>query len=225
MASSVPGQWLGVGGLEHQFDDALFAGGDIGLAVDDGAVVHERGEGDVLVGGGEDFATGGEDLRRHLHGLGEVAGDVGERGHEQVAEAVTLEIALVEAVLEEPGEQVLVFGERDHAVANVAGGKHFEVFAKAAGGASVVGDGDDGGEVGDGAGGVLAARTGERGRAGRGCDVALEAAQQRREPGASADGDDPQAANGEGTGEFVMGLRGDGGPRLRRWNCLRWGTR
>ena len=41
------------------------------------------------------------------------------------------------------------FAEGDHAVAQVAGGKHVEVFAQAAGGATIVGDGDDGGEVGD----------------------------------------------------------------------------
>ena len=87
-----------------------------------------------------------------LHGLGEVSGDAGERGDEEVAEAVAFEVALREAVLEELGEQVLVLGERDHAVADVAGGKHVEVFAQAAGGAAVVGDGDDGGELADEAG-------------------------------------------------------------------------
>ena len=146
------GEGLGVGGVEHEFDDAVRAGGDVGFAVDDGAVVHARGEGDVGVGGGVDAAAGGENLRGHLHGLGEVAGDVGESGDEEVAEAVAFEVALVEAVLEEAGEQVLVLGERDHAVADVAWGKHLEVFAEAAGGAAVVGDGDDGGEVADDAG-------------------------------------------------------------------------
>ena len=119
----------------------------------------------------------------------------GERGDEEVAEAVALEVALVEAVLEEPGEQVLVFGEGDHAVADVAGGKHLEVFAEAAGGAAVVGDGDDGGEVADEAGSVVRRRgVAERRRASlAGCgDVALEAAQQGGEAGAAADGDDAQ---------------------------------
>ena len=130
----------------------LLAGGDAGLAVDEGAVVHARGEGDVGVGGGEDAAAGGEDLRGHLDGLGEVSGDVGEGGDEEVAEAVAFELALVEAELEELGEEVLVLGEGDHAVADVAGGEHLEVFAETAGGAAVVGDGDDGGEVADDAG-------------------------------------------------------------------------
>ena len=152
MASRVLGQGLGVGGVEHELDDALLAGGDVGLAVDEGAVVHAGGEGDVGVGGGEDAAAGGEDLRGHLDGLGEVSGDVGERGDEEVAEAVAFELALVEAELEELGEEVLVLGEGDHAVADVAGREHLEVFAETAGGAAVVGDGDDGGEVADDAG-------------------------------------------------------------------------
>jgi hypothetical protein len=84
-----------------------------------------------------------------LNGLGEVSGDVGERRDEEVAEAVAFEVALVEAELEEFGEEVFILGERDHAVANISWRKHLEVFSEAAGGASVVGDGDDGGEVTD----------------------------------------------------------------------------
>ena len=59
-----------------------------------------------------------------------------------------------EAVGEELGEQVFFLAEGDHAVAQVAGGKHVEVLAQAAGGAAVVGNGDDGGKVGDLAGNV-----------------------------------------------------------------------
>src|SRR5208283_1349813 len=99
-----------------------------------------------------DAASCGEDLGGHLHVLGEVSGDAGERGEEEIAEAVALEAAMLEAVLEEAGEQELVLGERDHAVADVAGREHVELFAEAAGGATVVGDGDDGGEVADEAG-------------------------------------------------------------------------
>jgi len=110
---------------------------------------------------------------------------------------------------------VLIFGERDHAVADVAGGKHFEVFAETAGGATVVGDGDDGGEVVDEAG-VGAEDGGDAAVEGRGWgrggdavgdvggtaggggsgDVALEAAQEGGEAGASADGDDAEGGWG-----------------------------
>ena len=154
MASRAAGRGLASGRQEHQLDDAVGAGGDAGFAVDQGAIVHARGEGDVAVGGGVDAASGGENLGGHLHGLGEVSGDAGERGEEEVAEAVALQVALVEAVLEEAGEQELILGERDHAVADVAGREHVEFFAETAGGATVVGDGDDGGEVADEAGKV-----------------------------------------------------------------------
>ena len=42
---------------------------------------------------------------------------------------------------------MLVFREGDETVADVSGRKDFQVFADPARGASVVGDGDDGGEV------------------------------------------------------------------------------
>jgi hypothetical protein len=188
------GQREGVGGREHELDDGLFAGCDAGLAMNQRVVVHARGEGGVGGGGGVDAAAGGEDLGAGLDGSGEIAGDSGERGEEEVAEVVALEIAVGEAVLEELGEEVLILGEGDEAVAEVAGGEHVEALAEAAGGAAVVGDGDDGGEFTDEAGDRLggAARAGRRGLrrwVGRGDEV-LEAAQQRRKAGTAADGDD-----------------------------------
>jgi hypothetical protein len=95
-------------------------------------------------------------------------------------------------VLEELGEQMLVLREGDEAVADVAGGKHVEVFAEAAGGATVVGDGDDGGEVADEAGERVAVAEGRN--AGRGGGVALEAAEQRGEASPATDGDDAKLA-------------------------------
>jgi len=65
-------------------------------------------------------------------------------------------------------EEVVLFAEGHHAVAEIAGREHVEVFAEAAGGTTVVSDGDYGGEVGDFAG---------LGGAGRG-DVAPEAAEE-----------------------------------------------
>ncbi len=101
-----------------------------------------------------------------------------------------------EAVLEELREEVLVLGEGDEAVADVAGGKHVEVFAETAGGAAVVGDGDDGGELADEGGEMLERRVGDGGGAsGRG-DEGLESAEERGEAGSAADGDDSKLARG-----------------------------
>ena len=150
------GQRGGVGRVERELDDAAVAGGDVGFAADEGAVVHARGEGGVGGGGGVDAAAGGENLGGELDGLGEVAGDLSEGGDEEVAEAVALEgVAGAEAMVEERARRCFFFAEGDHAVAQVAGGEHVEVFAEAAGGAAVVGDGDDGGEVGDAAAGLV----------------------------------------------------------------------
>jgi len=192
------GKRLGIGGREHEFGDGFFRGCDAGFAVDDGAIVHAGGESGVGGGGGVDAAAGGEDLRRSLDGGGEVPGDSSERGEEEIAEAVTFEIARAEAVLEELGEKMLVLGEGDEAVAEVAGRRQMQVFAETARRATVVGDGDDGGEVADEAGEVFVLRVGLR-SLGRG-DVAFEAAQEGGEAGAAADGDDVELVGGSHRG-------------------------
>ena len=87
------GEGFGVGRMEHELGDAAVGPGDVGFAVDDGAVVHAGGEGDVGVGGGVDAAAGGEDLRRHLDGLGKIAGHAGEGGEKEIAEGVAFELA------------------------------------------------------------------------------------------------------------------------------------
>ena len=181
------GQRVGGGGVEHELVDAELRASDVGFAADDGTIFHAGGEGDVGGGGGVDAAAGGEDVGGGLDGLGEVSGDVGEGGEEEIAEGVAFEVTLLEAVLEEAGEEVLVFGESDHAVADVAGGKHFEVFAEAAGGASVVGNGDYGGEVAD--------EAGEVGQVG-----AAVGGVRGTEPGGGVDG----AASGYGGGDEVL---------------------
>ena len=125
-----------------------------------------------------------------LDGLGEVAGHLGKRGDEEVAEVVAFEVAFVETVAEEAGDEALVFGERHHAVAEVAGGQHIEIPAEPAAGAAIVGDGDHRGEIGDqGLGGRLGKQAGVR-------DTQLEATQEGGEAGSPANGDDAQARGG-----------------------------
>ena len=188
------GERRGVGGGEHELGDGAVGGGDAGFAVDGRAVVHARGDGGVGGGAGIDAAAGGEDLGADLDGLGEVSSDAGEGGEEEIAEAVTFEVAVREAVLEELGEEVFVLGEGDEAVADVAGGKHVEVFAQATRRAAVVGDGDDGGELADEDGELLQGGVGERGGAGGRGDKRLESAKERGEAGAATDGDDSKLA-------------------------------
>ena len=78
-----------------------------------------------------------------------------------------------EAVLHELGHQRLGIGEGGNAVSNVAGRDDPELLAQPPAAPTVVGDGHDGRDIGA---------------------VALQAAQQRREPGPAADGHDPRAA-------------------------------
>ncbi len=104
--------------------------------------------------------------------LVKIAGDAGQGGQEEVAEGMADQAAAVrEAVLEEARQQVLVVGQRDDAVADVARRQHAELAPQASGGAAVVGDGDDAGELAQ----------------PRAAHLVLEAAQQRRQPGAAAD--------------------------------------
>ena len=124
------------------------------------------------------MAASGEDFGGEADGLGKVAGHLSECGEEEVAEVVAFEFAAgTEAVLEEAGDEVLVLRERDHAVAQVAGWEHFEVFAEAAAGPAIVRDGDDGGEVAD-PDGDSGFRLDEGACPGEGDDVMLEASQE-----------------------------------------------
>ena len=73
---------------------------------------------------------------------------MGERGEKQIAEIVADEAsASMEAILKKTAKQRFILGKRDHAVANIAGGKNAIFAAQTAGAAAVIGDGDDCGEV------------------------------------------------------------------------------
>src|SRR5258708_5648202 len=83
-------------------------------------------------------------------------------------------------ITEEARQQVLLLGQRDDAVADVAGRQHAELFAQRAGAAAFVGHRHDRAEAGD------RPRT-------ISVDVAFQPAEQSRKPGAAADGDDVEA--------------------------------
>jgi hypothetical protein len=134
---------------------------------------------DVGKSGGKDAAADGEDFAADANGFGEIAGDVRERGKEKIAEIVAGEAAAnMKTVLEEAAEKGFVLGKSDHAVADVAGRENTILAAQAAGTAAVIGDGDDGGEIGDGAiaAGVVI---------GAADDVFFQAAEEGGEAGAS----------------------------------------
>src|SRR5207302_9510718 len=84
-------------------------------------------------------------------------------------------------------EKGFIFREGYHAVADVAGREDAVFAAQAAGAAAVIGDRDDGGDIGDGAfgAGVLVDAAD---------DEFLEAAKERREACAASKRDDAEAA-------------------------------
>ena len=74
-----------------------------------------------------------------------------ERRQEQISKIVANQtVPGAEPILKQPAQQRFVFRERDHAVADIPRGQDAVFAAQPAGTASVVGDGDDGGEIHDG---------------------------------------------------------------------------
>jgi len=113
---------------------------------------------------------------------------MGERGEEKITEVVAHEATPgVEAILKKAAKESFIFRKSDHTVADVAGRKDAVFAAQAAGAAAVIGDGDDGGEIGDGA-------LGSRVLIGAADDVFLESAKKGREAGAAAEGDYAETA-------------------------------
>jgi hypothetical protein len=168
------------------------------------SAIRKRGnEVNVRKRGRKDAAANGEDFGGNTNSFGEITGDVGESGEEEIAEIVAAEAtAEVETVLEKLGEQGFVFGEGDQAVADVAGREHAIFAAEATGAATVIGNGDNGGQIDDRAlgGGLLIAAAN---------DVLLEAAEKRGKSGAAAESDDTQTWNRSffGTRSFHQQLK------------------
>jgi len=144
------GKRPGGAGREREPLDALAAGSDAGFAVDATAIFESCDERDVRNCRGENLAADRENFAADADGFGEIAGDVGERGKEEVTEVVADETAAgVEAILKQAAEESFVLAESDHAVADVAWREDAIFAAQAAGAATVVGDGDDCGQTRD----------------------------------------------------------------------------
>lgn len=99
-----------------------------------------------------------------------------------------------ETVLKEAAEQRFVGRQCDQTVADVAGREDVVVAAQAAGAASVVRDGDDGGQIGEGQADKRAATA---------TDIALETAEQRGETGATTESDDTRRDPNDSRGAFA----------------------
>ena len=107
----------------------------------------------------------------------------------KIAEAVAFEAgSFYETMLKQAGEQGLVFGESDDAVANISRREHVELLAQASAGAAIIADRDYGAQFAD----FRMVRLAQR--AGPG-DVTLEPLEQCGQTGAAADGDDAQTAS------------------------------
>jgi hypothetical protein len=137
---------------ERELFNGLAAGGDARFPLDAAAILESGHERNVGNGRWKDAATDGEHFTADADGFAKVAGDVRERGEKKIAKVVANEAAPgMEAILKEAGEESFVFGKRHHAVANVAWRENAILAAKTTGTAAIIGDGDDGGEIGDGA--------------------------------------------------------------------------
>jgi hypothetical protein len=173
--------------VQRDFANGNLTARDTSLALDTFAVGEGRDQMNVRKCGGEDAAADGENLAGDADGFDKVTGHMGEGGKEEITEIVSGETtAGVKAILKETAEQGFVLGERDHAIADVAGGEHAIFAAEAAGAATVIGDGDDGGKIRDGPfrrGMLIAAAD----------NMFLQTAEQRGETGAAAESDDAQA--------------------------------
>src|SRR5260370_6750757 len=171
-----------------EFFDRHGAGSNAGFAVNDAAVFQRGDEMHVRERGRKDAPADGEHFAADANRFGKVSGDVRESCEEKIAEIVADEAASrMKTILEEAAEKGFIFRKSHHAVANVAGREDAILAAQAAGAAAVIGDGDEGGEIGDGTlgAGVLV---------GAADDVVLEAAKQRGQSRAAAESDKPEAA-------------------------------
>jgi hypothetical protein len=113
---------------------------------------------------------------------------MGKSGQKKITKIVADQSATgVKAILKEPSEQGFVFGKRHHAIANVAGREDAVLAAQTPGAATVIGDGNNGGEIGDRAvrmsGLIFAAN-----------DVFFKTTQQGGQTGTAAQGHDAKCA-------------------------------
>src|SRR5713226_2487712 len=183
-----PGERTHAARRKFEFFDRHAAGGDAGFAVNGAAIFESGDQMDVRKGGRKDASADGEYFAADADGFGEIASDVRERGQKKIAEIVANEAASrMKTILEKAAEKSFIFRKSHHAIADVTGRKDAVLAAQAAGAATVISNGDDGGEIGDGAIGASVF-------IGAADDEFLEATKERGKPGATAKSNDAEAA-------------------------------
>jgi hypothetical protein len=181
-------KWANTTGNEFEFADGNRAAGNFGFTFDAFAIGERSNKMNVGGGGRKDAAADGEDFRGYANGFSEISGDMRERGEEEIPKIVAAQAASsLETILEEAAEEGFVFRKSNHTVANVARWKDAILAAESTGAAAVIGHGDDGGKIGDGArrGGFFVAAAD---------NVVFQAAEERGESGAAAERDDAEGA-------------------------------
>jgi hypothetical protein len=122
---------------------------------------------------GQHFPPDGQDAAGFQNRALKGTGHFGHRGDEEVAETMAIQARIGadgrKAVVKELGDQPLIVRQRRDAVAEVAGRKHAQGPTQAPGTPAVIGDGDDGRDVGR---------------------VGLQPAQEGRQPVPASDRDD-----------------------------------
>ena len=120
----------------------------------------------------DDRAHGAEKTLRRLQSGGKVALEISQRGDEQVAEGMTLDIGSVEPVFEQLAPDGILRGQRHQALAYVSGRRNLQIRSETARRATVVCDRNDGIDP---------------------AGVSEDRLERCRQTFASPDGDDPRA--------------------------------
>ena len=177
-------------GNELEFANRNSAAGNVGFALYALAIGEGSDEMNVRSGGRKDATADRKNFGGNANRFSEISGNVGKRRKEEIAKVVTAEAAPgLESILKKTAEERFVFGERHHAIANIARRKNAVFTAQTAGAAAVVGDGNDGGEIGDRAseGGLFVAPPD---------DMVLQTTKKSGKPGAAAESDNTKGTGG-----------------------------
>ena len=122
--------------------------GDLRFALDDGAVLHDCIKSNVFFARGNDTTFDRQNFRRLFERGLHVARDFVHRRDKQIAETVPRQRAVaLETILEQLLHERFGISQRDETISQIAGRNDSEFLAQASRTASVIGNGDDGGNI------------------------------------------------------------------------------